>query len=108
VRRREFIAGLVISFNEEVYMRNFLMTGALVAALLTTSSARADEPSEPSIMDWLTTSLLKKFPQANKDGVILDVSARTISFVLPDARMICQIDMYWDGRVNFSNCQVKS
>ena len=89
-------------------MRNFFMTVVLVAALLATWSlgARADEPSEPSVMDWLATSLLKRFPQAKKDDVIL--SARTISFAVPDARMICHIDMYWDGRVNFSDCDVKS
>jgi len=88
-------------------MRNFFMTVALVAALLTVWSlgAGADEPSEPSVMDWLATSLLRKFPQANKDDVILNVGARTISFALPDARMVCRIDMYWDGRVNFSDCQ---
>jgi hypothetical protein len=88
-------------------MRNSLSTVALVAALLTVWSlgARAEEPSEPSVMDWLATSLLKRFPQANKDTVILDVGARTISFALPDARMVCRIDMYWDGRVNFSDCK---
>jgi hypothetical protein len=88
-------------------MRNFFTTVALVAALIITWSlgARADEPS---IMDWLATSLLKRFPQANKDDVILDVGARTISFVLPDARMICHVDMYWDGRVNFGDCKAKS
>jgi hypothetical protein len=88
-------------------MRNFFMTVALVAALLATWSlgARADEPSEPSVIDWLATSLLKRFPQAKKDDVCLDVGARTISFVVPDARMICHIDMYWDGRVNFSDCK---
>ena len=88
-------------------MRNFLNTVALVAALLTVCSlgARANEPSEPSVMDWLATSLLKKFPQANKNDVILDVGARTISFALPDARMVCRIDMYWDGRVDFSDCK---
>ena len=91
-------------------MRNLFIIVALVAALLTTWSlgARADEPSEPSVMDWLATSLLKRFPQAKKDDVILDVSARTISFVLPNARLVCHIDMYWDGRVNFSDCDVKS
>ena len=91
-------------------MRNLFVTVDSVAALLTTWSlaARADKPSEPSVLDWLATSLLKRFPQANKDDVILDVSARTISFVLPNARMVCHIDMYWDGRVNFSDCQVES
>jgi len=88
-------------------MRNFFLTAALVTALVTTwlLGARADEPSEPSVMDWLATSLLKKFPQANKDNVMLDLGARTISFALPDARMVCRIDMYWDGRVNFSDCK---
>jgi len=94
-------------------MRNFFLTAALVPALFTIwlLGARADEPSEPSepsVMDWLATSLLKRFPQANKDDVILDVGARTISFVLPDARMTCHIDMYWDGGVRFSDCKPKS
>ena len=91
MKRREFIA-------------------ALLAALLATWSlgARADEPSEPSVLDWLATSLLKQFPQANKDDVMLDLSARTISFTLHNARMVCHIDMYWDGRMNFSDCNAKS
>jgi hypothetical protein len=91
-------------------MQNFFMTAALVAALPATWSlaARADEPSERSIMDWLETSLLKRFPQTKKDDMILDVGARTISFVLPDTRMTCHIDMYWDGGVRFSDCKPKS
>jgi len=90
-------------------MRNFFAVTLMIAVTATCPlGARADNPGEPSILDWLTTSLLKRFPRANKDNVILDVGARTISFVLPDARMICHIDMYWEGRVNFSDCQEKS
>jgi hypothetical protein len=91
-------------------MRNFFLTAALVPALFTAWSlgARADEPTEPSVMDWLATTLLKHYPQADKNNVVVDVGARTISFVLPDAQMVCHIDMYWDGRVNFSDCKSKS
>jgi hypothetical protein len=90
-------------------MRNFFITVALVAALLIARSlgARANEPSEPSVIDWLATSLLKQYPQANTNDVMLDVNARTISFALPNASMVCHIDMYWDGRVHFSDCHGK-
>ena len=56
-------------------MRNFFLTAALVPALLTAWSlgARADEPTEPSVMDWLATTLLKHYPQADKKNVMVDV-----------------------------------
>jgi hypothetical protein len=51
-------------------MRNFFLAATLVSALFATWSlgVRAEEPSEPSVMDWLATSLLEHFPQANKDN----------------------------------------